>query len=377
MVIRSSSVAPIEVDDEEAWIVVSEVWLVSGTRVADRPDVVIATMICAVVVAVGARRGKNRVSMATHLLTGDNESILRTAVSDLVHELVGDGERSMMVDEFDGEEYELRLVVDAAQTMPFLTDKRVVIARQVSRFNADDLAPLLAYVENPLDSSDLVLVAGGTGRLSKKLSDAVKAVGKVHNTSPGREKRKWLADQVSAAGLKMDGGATALLATWLGEDAGRLDGILATLKSTYGAGEKLSFAQIEPFIGEAGGVPPWDLTDAIMDGDTTKALSLLGRMVHAGGRHPLQVMSILHSHYAGIAKLDGVDARNEDQSGAATGLKGFPAKKALQNYNKLGGANTKRAITWIAQADLDLRGAKDLEPELVMEVLIARLSKLR
>ena len=125
-------------------------------------------MICAVVVAVGARRGKNRVFMATHLLTGDNESILRTAVSDLVHELVGDGERSMMVDEFDGEEYELRLVIDAAQTMPFLTDKRVVIARQVSRFNADDLVPLLAYVENPLDSSDLVLVAGGTGRLSKK-----------------------------------------------------------------------------------------------------------------------------------------------------------------------------------------------------------------
>ena len=29
--------------------------------------------------------------MATHLLTGDDESILRTAVSDLVHELVGDG----------------------------------------------------------------------------------------------------------------------------------------------------------------------------------------------------------------------------------------------------------------------------------------------
>ena len=81
--------------------------------------------------------------MATHLLTGDDESILRTAVSDLVHELVGDGERSMMVDEFDGEEYELRLVVDAAQTMPFLTDKRVVIARQVSRFNADDLVAAL------------------------------------------------------------------------------------------------------------------------------------------------------------------------------------------------------------------------------------------
>ena len=36
-----------------------------------------------------------------------------------------------------------------------------------------------------------------------------------------------------------------------------------------------------------------------------------------------------------------------------------------------------RAIELLAQADLDLRGAKDLDPELVMEVLVARLSKLR
>lgn len=314
--------------------------------------------------------------MATHLLTGDDESILRTAVSDLVHRLVGDGDRSMMVDDFDGDDYELRFVVDAAQTMPFLTDKRVVVARQVSRFGADELAPLLGYIDNPLDSTDLVLVAGG-GRISKKLTDAVKAGGTVHDTAPGRDKRAWLVDHVAATGLQIDGGAMAQLAMWLGEDAGRLDGILATLISTYGIESKLSFAQIEPFIGEAGGVPPWDLTDAIMAGDTSKALTLLGRMIHAGSRHPLQVMSILHGHYAGIAKLDGVGARTEDQAAAATGLKGFPAKKALQNYNKLGGINTKRAIDWIAQADLDLRGAKELEPELVMEVLVARLSKLR
>ena len=69
-------------------------------------------------------------------------------------------------DEFDGDEYELRMVVDAAQTMPFLTEKRVVVARNVSRFNADDLSPLLGYLDNPLDTSDLVLVEGGDGRMS-------------------------------------------------------------------------------------------------------------------------------------------------------------------------------------------------------------------
>ncbi|MGK0313110.1 MAG: DNA polymerase-3 subunit delta, partial [Ilumatobacter sp.] len=107
--------------------------------------------------------------MAIHLLTGDDESILRTAVGDLVNDLVGNGDRSMMVDEFDTADYELRLVVDAAQTPPFLSDKRVVIARDISRFSTDEVAPLLAYIDNPLDTSDVVLVAGG-GRISKKLS---------------------------------------------------------------------------------------------------------------------------------------------------------------------------------------------------------------
>jgi DNA polymerase-3 subunit delta len=317
--------------------------------------------------------------MATHLLSGNDESILRSAVHELVDELVGAGDRAMMVDEFDGDDYELRLVVDAAQTPSFLTDKRVVVARDVGRFNAADLAPLLAYLADPLDSSDLVLVVNG-GAVPKKLADAVKAVGTVVNTSPPsrpKDRQEWISEHIASAGLRIRPDAAAQLGQWLGEDAGRLDGILATLTSTYGNEHVLTFADVEPFLGEAGGVPPWEFTDAIDTGNTTKALALLGRMMHAGGRHPLQIMAIMHGHYSNLAKLDGAEARSEADAAAATGLKGYPAKKALQTYNRLGTGPVRRAIELLAQADLDLRGAKDLDPELVMEVLVARLSKLR
>ena len=84
----------------------------------------------------------------------------------------------------------------------------------------------------------------------------------------------------------------------LGEDMGRLDGVVATLVATYGsAARPLGPDEVEPFLGEGGGVPPWDLTDAIDAGRTPEALGLLGRMMGAGGRHPLQVMAILHGHY--------------------------------------------------------------------------------
>jgi DNA polymerase-3 subunit delta len=318
--------------------------------------------------------------MAIYLLTGDDESLVRTAVADLVNDLVGEGERSIMVDEFDGEEYELRMVVDAAQTMPFLTDKRVIVARNVSRFNADDLPALLGYLDNPLETSDLVLAEGGEGRMSKKITDGAKAAGTVIVTAPPKkagDRATWIRDQIAHAGLKIEPRAVQRLTDWLGEEPARLDGVLGTLRGAFGDGVSLSDTDIEPFLGEAGGVPPWDFTDAIAAGDTTKALTLMGRMIHGGKRHPLQIMSTLHNHYAGLARLDGVGARTEQDAAAATGLKGFPAKKALQNYNRLGGASTKRAIELLAQADLDLRGAKDLDPELVMEVLVARLSKLR
>lgn len=318
--------------------------------------------------------------MPVHLITGDDESLVRSALGDLLRQLVGEGDRTLMVDDFDGDEYELRAVVDAAQTPPFLTDKRVVVARGVGRFNAEDAVPLLAYLADPLPSTDLVLVAGG-GRMPKALTDALKKTGAVTiDTVPplrARERSGWFDDQIKAAGLKLDTPAAQLLANWLGEDAGRLQGILDTLRATYGQGKTLRSADVAPFLGEAGGVPPWELTDAIDRGDTTLSLQLLHRMLHAGERHPLQVMSILHGHYGKLLALDGSGARDEASAAAAMGIRpGFPAKKALDQYRRLGGGAVTRAIGMLAQADLDLRGAKDWPEELVMEVLVARLSRL-
>jgi len=318
--------------------------------------------------------------MGVHLLTGNDESILRSKAHDLVHHLLAGGDRSLMVDEFDGEEYELREVADAAQTLPFLTDKRIVVARNIGRFNADDLPPMLRYLEDPLETTDLVLVAGG-GQLSKKLGDAVKACGGVTvNTTPpnkAKDRQTWIRTEAEEHGIRLDAAAAARIAEQLGDGVGRLEGILGVIRSTYGEGVRIGTAEVEPFLGAAGGVPPWDFTDAIDAGATSRALTMLARMIHGGERHPLQIMAILHGHYGKLARLDGLDVRSESDAAEAMGIKpGFPAKKALQNYRRLGSGNVRRAIELLADADADLRGDTDLDGEFVMEVLVARLSRL-
>jgi DNA polymerase III subunit delta len=296
---------------------------------------------------------------------------------DVVAELVGDDDPTLVVAELAGDDYEMRELVDAAQTPPFLTARRVVVGRGVNRFGKDDQALLVGYLADPLDTTVLVLEWPG-GRVPKGVTEAVTAAGgEIRSTGPGRKIGDWAAAQLADAGVRPDREGTRLIVDWLGDDGGKLPGLVAVLTSTYGEGARITAAEIEPFLGEAGGVPPWDLTDAIDRGEIPAALTALSRMLGAG-RHPLQVMATLHTHYQRILRLDGAGATSEKDAAVALGLKGstFPAKKALAQSRRLGSDGSRRSIALLARADVDLRGTVDWPNELVLEVLVARLARL-
>ena len=318
------------------------------------------------------------------LVKGDDEVVLRDAVRLLVDELVGDEDRSMMVEEVDigaatDDGDPLLTLVDAAQTPPFLTEHRVVLGRLVDKRERNDLVqPLVDYLVDPLPSTRLVL-EWRAGKVPKALLEAVTRVGgALVDTSPGRKVSEWVTQHLSEAGLKVDGEGRSRLVTWVGDEPSRLLGLIDLLRSTYGEGVRISAAEIEPFLGDDGGVPPWDLTDAIDRGDRAAALDLLQRMIGQGERHPFQLLSTLHSHFARMLRLDGADVAGEKQAAELLGMKGstYPAKKAMGQARRLGHDRIVRAIDLLAPADLDLRGGKAWPDHLVLEVLVARLAAM-
>jgi DNA polymerase-3 subunit delta len=305
---------------------------------------------------------------------GDDETLVRQRVSELVAELTND---PFAVEDFGGDDYELTAVLDACATPPFLGDRRVVVVRGIGRFRAEELVPLIAWLEDPLPTTALVVVAGG-GAVSQKLVNAVKKVGTVVDTNPGTGKARtsWLVAKMKEGPVRLDAAAGHLLSEHLGEDVGRLAGLLDALAASYGEGAEVGVEELTPFLGEAGATAPWDLTDAIDRGDTEAALAHLHRMTGAGDRHPLVVMATLHRHYAAMLRAEGANLAGEQDAAALLGMAPFPAKKAMSQARKLGWAGVSRAITLLADADLALRGAAGWPEELVMDVLVARLSRL-
>jgi DNA polymerase-3 subunit delta len=98
-------------------------------------------------------------------------------------------------------------------------------------------------------------------------------------------------------------------------------------------------------------------------------------MLEAGGLAPVQVLATLHGHFANMLALDGDDVSSERDAAAVLGTAPFVAKKALEQSRRLGSAKIAEAVKLIAAADLDVRGVSGLNPEVVVEILVARLAR--
>lgn len=329
-----------------------------------------------------ARRGSAGTAHApVYLVRGDDPSLVAQAARGLLEQLVGDRDPALVVEEHGGssiEEFDAGAVVDACTTPPFLVDRRVVVVREAGKLNATGAARLVATLEDPLPSTILVLVGGG-GTVPAALVKAVVAKGQVVEAAvgKGRDRGRWLGEQVRGGPVRLEPGALALLEEHLGDDLGRVAGILQTLGVAYGAGTTVGRTQLEPFLGEAGAVPPWDLTDAIDAGATAKALEALHRLIGAGGRSAPEVLAVLHRHFSNMLRLDGADVASGEEAATLLGARSsYVGKKAWSQARQLGSERIGQAIVLLAAADLDVKGMTGLPPETVLEILVARLSRL-
>ena len=316
------------------------------------------------------------------LVKGDDPALVAQAAHALVEQLVGDDDPSLVVEEFGApgtDELDVGAVIDACTTPPFLVERRVVVVRDAGNLAAADARRLADYLKDPLPTTALVLLSGGRKAVATALSKAAGAAGQVVDTSvgrTGRDRSQWLAEHFRAGPVRLDAAAQKVAADHLGSDMGRLAGLLDMLAAAYGAGAPVSVAELEPFLGHAGSLAPWDLTDAIDAGDTATALGVLRRLLTADGGHPLVVMANLHRHYRQMLRLDGADVTSPEQAAEVLGIHSYPAKKVLAQARRMGSARIAQAIALLAEADLGLRGTTLLPGEIVLEVLVARLARL-
>jgi DNA polymerase-3 subunit delta len=318
-------------------------------------------------------------SSSSYLVKGDDASLVAQEVRSLLHEVVGERDHSLVVEEIGGagDDINVGAVIDACLTPPFLIDRRVVVVREAGRLLTADVPRLVEVVTDPLPSTVLILVGGG-GTIPAPLVKAITAAGTVIDVSVSRpgDRKAWLHDHLRGASVKLEPQAAQLLGQHVGEDLGRVEGLLSALAAAYGQGARITVADLEPYLGEAGNVARYELTDAINRGDPAAALGVLHRMTDAGGLSAVEVLFSLHRHYSNMLALDGATVTSGEEAAKLLGVpSAFVGKKALEQSRRLGSARIGSAIELLADADLDVKGNTGLPADLVVEILVARLSR--
>jgi DNA polymerase III subunit delta len=274
-------------------------------------------------------------------------------------------------------------VLEALNTPGLLAERRVVVVRDAQLLLAEEVALLVAWMQAGASDADLLVAV--VGAKSHKLVKAAQQVIEVNVGTRLEDRASFVADTLGAYGVGLTLADARRVAELVGDDVARIDALARTLQSIFGS-RALTFDDLAPYLGDAGDVPEWDLTDAIDAGDATRALEVARRMLDSRSRVGLQIVNLLQRYYLRLARLEGSGARTPDDAAALLGIKAYPAGKALRSATRLGAARVAAALSLIARADEDLKGGVDYgrDPEsdadvtdaTVIEVLVARLARM-
>jgi DNA polymerase-3 subunit delta len=229
------------------------------------------------------------------LLHGPEPFLLADAVARVARGLFPDGgELAFSREILEAREAGAEGIVRSALTLPFLSGRRLVVAKGVDALGARQGEPLAAYLKAPNPSTALLLLAEEELPAMHWLLKVVPSAAVV--TTPrlvGRTLVGWLQTRARADGFEVGEEAAALLVDISGDD---LTSLLGEVEKAALAGgpdnRRVTVECIRAVVGEHRLRHIFELTRALERRDRDAALSVLESLLNAG-EDPLGVLGML------------------------------------------------------------------------------------
>jgi len=310
-----------------------------------------------------------------YLLVGDQDLLRELAATKLQIAVVGETPSPFNFERFDGESGDASRIVMAANMMPLLGGRRLILVKRASRL-VESEASLQAYVEDPNPATVLVLDLDKKpdGR-RKGWKDLEKKAAVVACDAPDAwELQDWVAEEGKARGLKLGREEVRYLVTEVGSDLRRLSNELEKL-SLYASGDRLDLETMAEVLGRGRAQSVFKFIDAVASGDAGSALRQLGRLLEEG-EVPLRILALLDRLVGQLRIAKDAQASGRKDSSLA-GLLGAPpsAARAIgESARRLRPAFLRRAVEALADTDRLLKSSR-LPHRVVMEGLVLELAR--
>ncbi len=275
-----------------------------------------------------------------YFLQGDEPFYIDRIDELLRRHLLRDEERDFNQSIFYGKDARPQDVIDAAQRMPMMAERQLVILREAQ--SMDRFADLERYVERPSPSTVLVIcyknkTIDGRLKVAKLLKE--KAVFYTSKRVYDNEMPRWIENYLKVAGLTIEAKEAELIAEYLGTQLSKVANELDKIVLNLPRGNSVSQTDIQKYIGISKDYNVFELQKAFSYRKADLAMKMAFYFAANSKDHPLPLITAsLYVYFSKIYALHGMKGQSpRDQQKAIGVYSSFifrEYERAAKAYNK-------------------------------------------
>jgi DNA polymerase-3 subunit delta len=329
------------------------------------------------------RRIKERDIAPLYLMIGE-EVYLQERALRLLYDTLGEGGKVFNLEVYaigsegpSGSKTTMSAVIDAANQLPMMSDRRIVTVRDFEKLKDDEQEITMDYLKNPSPTTTLVFQAISLDQRRKFTSVLMKACTVVvFERLKEPAAKEWAAKYLNGRECKIQPRALDLLIRLVGTSLMLLSGELDKLVAWAGSGE-ITVEAVESLVPRVREHTNWELWDAIIKGDRRAAVRLMDRLLDDGDSGtPLIVVGTLAALYRRLLSGKELSLRGASSAEVARATGQYGQRAGVFNSWL---ARTPResivvSLKRIGEVDNAIKNSEGT-PRLQMQYLIAELTQ--
>lgn len=308
-----------------------------------------------------------------YLFQGQEWFLLEEALALIKQTLIRSDTADFNYAKFSAKENQIGDVLDFAQTIPFLSDRRLVVFTGIHEVSAQDQKALMAYLSDPNQSTCLVMTVekldGRTkfAQLLKKQAQIVQ-FWKLFD----RDVSRWIRARTQGYGYTIAPQAAAYLMDLVGNDLRQLDNELKKIIA-YAKTEEISLEIVHQVVGDIRERDIFELVDSVGAGNVIEALRILNQLL-IEGEPPLRILMMVVRQFRLLWKVKAALAAqktlNARQLAAQISVPARTAEQLSRQVRRFSQVQLKQGLKRLAEVDLALKSSTNAPKILLEDVVI-------
>jgi DNA polymerase-3 subunit delta len=294
-----------------------------------------------------------------YLLMGDEAFLVQEALHLLKERSLDEGTADFNCDVFDAGSTPAGQVKDAAEMLPMMSQRRLVVFRGVDDLKDKDWETLFPLFENPVESTTFVMTCEGLDKRKKSYKKVSDAAVVVELKRPYESQIvDWIDYLAFRLGVKVGREAAQLLKQFVGVNLTELNNELSKLRDYIGERKTVEPADVLQVVSQTRVDRIFDLTDAIGRRDKVHALHSLANLLEHG-QSEVGVLAMISRHFRILAQLkDGQrDGLSGQRLATQAGIPQFLLTQYLEQIRHWDENKIQRTFTVLQDTDRALKSS--------------------